>query len=163
MKEKLTNKFHQFLQDASEEESIVLEHLLDGLKENRVNKQSILNALLQMKREFNQHSYEITMPLTEISHNSKNILHGGATATILDETMGSLAHSIVPEGFSVVTTQMNVNYLAPGIGDDVTCHARIEHKGSKTIILSADVFRSDGKKIAHATGSFFVVEISTYQ
>ncbi|WP_237562861.1 hypothetical protein [Bacillus dakarensis] len=43
MKEKLTNKFHQFLQDASEEESIVLEHLLDGLKEIELtNKASLM-------------------------------------------------------------------------------------------------------------------------
>lgn len=163
MKEKLTNKFHQFLQEATEEESIILEHLLDGLKKNRVIKQSTLNALLQMKREFYNDGCDISMPLTEISNNSKKILHGGATATIIDETMGSLAHHLLPEGYSVVTTQLNVNYLSSGIGDYVTCHARMVHKGSKTMVLSADVFRSDGKKIAHATGSFFVVETRLYQ
>ncbi|WP_077212232.1 PaaI family thioesterase [Bacillus dakarensis] len=162
MNEKLTEKFHQFLLDATEEETIILEHVLDGVKQKRVSKQSTINAFLQMKREFHDNSCEITIPLTQISNNNKNILHGGVTAAIMDETMGSLAHSLLPEGYSVVTTQLNINYLAPGVGDYVTCQSRMEHKGAKTMVLSADVFRSDGQKIAHATGSFFVINSSTY-
>ena len=162
MKETLSNKFQQFLLEASEEERIILEHVLDGVKKKRVSKQSSLNAFLQMKREFNDNSCEITIPLTDISNNNKNFLHGGVTATIMDETMASLAHRLLPEGYSVVTTQLNINYLSPGVGDYVTCQSRMEHKGSKTMILSADVFRSDGQKIAHATGSFFVINSSTF-
>jgi acyl-coenzyme A thioesterase PaaI-like protein len=48
--------------------------------------------------------------------------------------------------------------MAPGIGDTLRCTADIIHQGSKTFVISGQAYRSDGKKIAYATGTFFIIQ-----
>ena len=111
-----------------------------------------------MERNFDQNSCEITIPITPIINNNLDIVHGGITATVLDTAMGVLANQLLPEGFGAVTNQLNIHYIAPGIGETLRCKADIVHKGSKTMVISGEAFRSDGKKIAYATGTFFIIK-----
>ena len=101
---------------------------------------------------------EITVPLNPVWNNSLDIVHGGVTATLLDTTMGTVVNAILPEGYVAVTNQLNIHYIAPGIGDTLHCKAEIIHHGSKTMIIEGETYRSDGKKIAHATGTFFIIQ-----
>jgi uncharacterized protein (TIGR00369 family) len=110
-----------------------------------------------MERILDEKTCEITIPLHQILNNNLNILHGGITATVLDTTMGSLANYLLPEGFGAVTNQLNIHYIAPGIGETIRCKAEIVHKGTKTMVISGEAYRSDGKKIAYATGTFFII------
>jgi uncharacterized protein (TIGR00369 family) len=111
-----------------------------------------------MERTFDQDTCEITIPINPILNNNLNILHGGITATVLDTAMGSLANHHLPEGYGAVTNQLNIHYTAPGTGASLRCKAEILHQGSKTMVISGEAYRSDGKKIAHATGTFFIIE-----
>jgi uncharacterized protein (TIGR00369 family) len=72
--------------------------------------------------------------------------------------MGTLANYLLPEGFGAVTNQLNIHYIAPGIGDFLHCKAELIHQGNKTLVISGEAFRSDGKKIAYATGTFFIIQ-----
>jgi uncharacterized protein (TIGR00369 family) len=69
-----------------------------------------------------------------------------------------MVNKVLPKGQAAVTNQLNIHYLAPGIGSQITCKAKIVHQGSKTMVMEAEVQRDDGKKIAHATGTFFVIK-----
>ena len=110
-----------------------------------------------MERKIDENTCEITIPLHPIINNNLDILHGGITATVLDTTMGSLANYLLPEGFGAVTNQINIHYIAPGIGETLRCKAEIVHKGTKTMVIAGEAYRSDGKKIAYATGTFFTI------
>lgn len=147
------------MERASTEELEILTDILLGFhkKQSNINS-SYLGGLLHMEQTTNEEMCEITVPLSPLMNNTLGIVHGGITATIIDSAMGTLANSLLPEGFGAVTTQLNIHYLSVGKGDYICCKAQIDHKGTRSMVLSADVHRSDGKKIAQATGNFFIIE-----
>lgn len=158
MKERLQQLLDSCIENGTEIDLHAIAHLLEGVQKKIINKRStFIDGILHMERTFDHHSCEITIPINETVNNNLNILHGGITATVLDTAMGSLANYHVPEGFGAVTNQLNIHYTAPGTGDLLRCKAEIIHQGSKTMVISGEAFRSDGKKIAYATGTFFII------
>jgi uncharacterized protein (TIGR00369 family) len=159
MKEQLMKLVEQIMEEASEEELDVLGDILRGFNKTQKHiNSSYIGGLLHMERAIDEEECQLTVPLSPLLYNTLGIVHGGITATIIDSAMGTLANSILPEGYGAVTTQLNIHYLAVGKGAYVQCRAHIDHKGTKNMVLSADVHRSDGKKIAQATGSFFIIK-----
>jgi uncharacterized protein (TIGR00369 family) len=154
---------HQLLDEcislSGEQELEALKTVLAGVKNKLSGKNSTyIDGLLHMDRRLDDQTCEIDIPITRVLDNTLGIVHGGFTATVLDTAMGTLANRLLPEGYAAVTSQLNIHFLAPGIGDKLHCNASLIHKGRSTIVLEADVFRSDGKRIAHSSGSFFVIE-----
>ncbi|MBT2687903.1 PaaI family thioesterase [Bacillus sp. ISL-47] len=159
MDKELKELFDTCTKQATDEDLVVLRSILQGFQKKQTGQNSsYIGGLLQMERSITEDECVLTIPLTPLVDNPLGILHGGITATVIDSAMGTLASSLLPEGFGAVTTQLNVHYLSVGKGDYVTCRANIDHKGTKSMVLSADVFRADGRKIAQATGSFFIIE-----
>jgi uncharacterized protein (TIGR00369 family) len=159
MDEQLRDLFEACLEKASEEDRQVLHTLLSGVKKKQDNvNSSYIGGILHMDRTIAAQECRVTLPVSPLLHNTLGIVHGGITATAVDSAMGTLANSLLPEGCGAVTTQLNIHYLAVGKGENIVCTAALSHKGTKTMVLSADVYRSDGRKIAQATGSFFVIE-----
>jgi uncharacterized protein (TIGR00369 family) len=159
----MEKELHQLLDEcislSSEQDLETLQIVLSGVKNKLSGKNSTyIDGLLHMDRTLDNQTCEIDIPITRMLDNTLGIVHGGFTATVLDTAMGTLANKLLPEGYAAVTSQMNIHYLAPGIGDNLHCKATLIHKGRSTVVLEADVFRSDGRKIAHSSGSFFVVE-----
>ncbi|WP_160720206.1 PaaI family thioesterase [Bacillus sp. USDA818B3_A] len=159
MNEEIQYLLEYSLENGSEEDLQVIKLLLEGVKKKiERNRRTYIDGILHMDLNFEQESCEITIPITPVIHNNLNIVHGGITATLLDTTMGVLANRLLPKGFGAVTNQLNIHYIAPGIGDTLRCNAEVIHKGTKTMVISGEVFRNDGKKIAYATGTFFMIE-----
>jgi uncharacterized protein (TIGR00369 family) len=159
----MEKELHQLLDEcislSSEQDLETLQIVLSGVKNKLSGKNSTyIDGLLHMDRTLDNQTCEIDIPITRMLDNTLGIVHGGFTATVLDTAMGTLANKLLPEGYAAVTSQMNIHYLAPGIGDNLHSKATLIHKGRSTVVLEADVFRSDGRKIAHSSGSFFVVE-----
>lgn len=156
----LRNLFEDCLQNANKEDVKVLKQLLDGVRRKQIHKRSsYIGGILQAAKKLDENKCELTIPINPVILNSLGIVHGGITATLIDSAMGSLSNLLVPAGYATVTTQLNIHYIAPGQGDYLHCIAEIEHKGTKTMVLSASVVNSEGKKIAKATGSFFIIEM----
>ncbi|WP_462409159.1 PaaI family thioesterase [Neobacillus sp. Marseille-QA0830] len=158
MKDELRQLLETCMEDGSPSDLEAIQYLLEGIQK-KINKQRevYIADLLHMESHFSKESCEITIPVNPVLNNNLKIVHGGITATLLDTVMGSLANYQLPEGYGAVTNQLNIHYIAPGGGDFLNGKAKIIHKGTKTMVVEGDVFRSDGKKIAHATGTFFVV------
>ncbi|MCM3568780.1 PaaI family thioesterase [Neobacillus mesonae] len=158
MKEELRQLLNQCIENGSETELNAIKFLLEGIKD-KMDHHSIpfLGKLLHMEIISDKDCCEITIPLNPVVNNNLEILHGGITATVLDTVMGTLANTRLPEGFAAVTNQLNIHYISPGIGDSLRCKAELIHQGSKTFVITGEAYRSDGKKIAHATGTFFIV------
>ncbi|KAB2337388.1 PaaI family thioesterase [Cytobacillus depressus] len=158
MNNQVKELFEECLASSSPEELAILETVLRGFQKKQKNiNSSYIGGLLHMERKIKEEYCELTVPISPLLHNSLGIVHGGITATIIDSAMGTLANSILPDGFGAVTSQLNIHYLSVGKGDYLQCKAHIDHKGTKTMVISADVHRSDGKKIAKASGSFFII------
>jgi len=159
MDNNIQNLFSTVTHQATEEQLELLKNILEGFHQWQTgNIPTLLGGLLQMERTLSDECYEITIPISPLLYNTLGIVHGGITATLLDTAMGLYANSLLPEGYSAVTTQLNVHYIATGRGEKMTCKAKFVHKGTKTCVMSAEVLRSDGVQMAFATGSFLVIE-----
>ncbi|WP_154306859.1 PaaI family thioesterase [Metabacillus lacus] len=153
--------FEKLLEDASDEEKEILSIVLQALERKRAKpSSSYIGGLLGAEAEASEDSssFSISIPNTPLIQNALNIVHGGITATLLDSTMGSLVHWILPESHAAVTTEMKINYVAPGTGKQLTCKAELIHKGTKIVVTEGKVFRDDGVLLAHSTASFFIIE-----
>jgi uncharacterized protein (TIGR00369 family) len=160
MKNTLQQLLDKLIEKGSESDLSALAYILEGFEKKIDNKYSqYIDGLLHMERKIDQEkkTCEITVPLNDVWNNSLGIVHGGITATLLDTVMGTVINAILPEGFGAVTSQLNIHYIAPGIGETLTCKAEIIHQGSKTAVVLGEAFTADGKKIAHATGTFFII------
>jgi uncharacterized protein (TIGR00369 family) len=159
MKAEIRKLIEDCMTQGTDEELENLLMILKGFQNKQLGKNSsYIGGLLHMERLISNKTCEVTIPINSYINNSLNIVHGGVTATLLDSAMGNLANSLLPEGFTAVTSQLNVHYISIGKGDYLNCKAEVSHQGSKTLLITGDVFRSDGKKIAHATGTFFIIE-----
>lgn len=160
MSKELHDMLEQIINNTKDEEVEHIKELLYGLLNQQSESRNVgfIGKLLQMERKITGETCEINIPLNSIVNNSLGIVHGGVTATLIDSAMGTLANSLLPEGYGAVTTQLNIHYIAPGIGESLRCEAKCEHKGTKTMVLTATVYRPDNKKVATASGSFFIIE-----
>ncbi|WP_096154759.1 MULTISPECIES: PaaI family thioesterase [Bacillus] len=155
-------KWEQFLHTASETEREEASLILEALEARRNKKHSTFVSALLNFTTINfcseKKTLEMTMTNSTLLDNSLSILHGGFSATFLDTAMGTLASKICPEGKTTVTSEIKVNFLRPGVAKDFTCTANVIHQGSKLIVVEGKMTNEANKIVAHATGSFFVID-----
>jgi uncharacterized protein (TIGR00369 family) len=149
----------EILQDSTKEDEDVLLHLLNGLREKQQGiHRRYINATLHMVGKFEPEVSEVRIPITPVIHNTIKVPHGGIIATIADAAMGGLASRSVPEGYNVVTTNMNISYIATTTNKELIARGRFVHKGRQTLVMECDIEDETGRKLAIATGSFFVIQ-----
>jgi uncharacterized protein (TIGR00369 family) len=159
VKHLLSQLIDSCIEQGTEKDLEVLYTAIQGIQKKMDGKnRSYLEGLLHMEKKIDENSCEISIPLNPLLDNSLGTLHGGITGTVLDTVMGTLANHLAPDGYKAVTNQLNIHYLAPGIGEYIHSRAEVIDHGKKTVIISGEAFRSDGKKIAYASGSFFVIK-----
>ncbi|MFB9273990.1 PaaI family thioesterase [Cohnella cellulosilytica] len=88
------------------------------------------------------------------------ILHGGVHATMIDSAMG-LAAMIARPNAGVVTTHLNLNYVAPVRSGRILVEAEIVHLSRRTATTQARVRTEDGELLAYGTGTFRMLESQT--
>jgi len=157
-KEQVEQLVAEILQDSTEEDEEVLLHLLNGLREKQQGiHRRYINATLHMVGKFEPEVSEVRIPITPVIHNTIKVPHGGIVATIADAAMGGLASRSVPEGYNVVTTNMNISYIATTTNKELIARGRFVHKGRQTLVMECDIEDETGRRLAIATGSFFVI------
>lgn len=86
----------------------------------------------------------------------RGILHGGITATILDEIM---ARHLIEKGYNVVTAKMELRFRKPvKSGDKIVAIAKIDSIARKLITASATLGTADTKDMATAKGLYQIVQ-----
>lgn len=89
-------------------------------------------------------------------------VHGGATSTILDITMGFAAYSVVPIEKGVVTANISIDFLNPGDGDKILAIGEVEKAGNKLVFTHGRVFtEKDGQRklIATARSVMAIIDV----
>ncbi|MEX3744616.1 PaaI family thioesterase [Lysinibacillus xylanilyticus] len=147
------------LQNSTAEDEEVLLHLLSGLRDKQQGiHRRYINAALHMVGKFEAEISEVRIPITPVIHNTIKVPHGGIIATIADAAMGGLASRSIPEGFNVVTTNINVSYIATTTNKELIARGRFVHKGRQTLVMECDIEDETGRKLAIATATFFVIQ-----
>lgn len=89
--------------------------------------------------------------------NSDAILHGGATAALIDIAMGAAAHTLESADTQIVTQGMNITFLGPVPGGamPIRASARVVHRGRNISHVSVDVRDRDDRLVARGSGNFW--------
>lgn len=79
------------------------------------------------------------------------IVHGGAIATLADETLATVAFTLADEGEMTTTADLKVDYFRPGKPGRLICRARVRHRTRRLAFCEATVEQVEsGEVIAEA-------------
>lgn len=82
------------------------------------------------------------------------LLHGGATATLIDTAMAFAVVTKLERQEKASTVDLNVYYLRPVVDGEIECTAKIVKTGIRLLTVSAEVFNEEGKLIATALSTY---------
>ncbi|KXJ98714.1 MAG: phenylacetic acid degradation-related protein [Acidobacteria bacterium OLB17] len=85
------------------------------------------------------------------------ILHGGATATLIDTAMAFAVRTRVEPATATATIDLTVHYLRPHLEGPLTCRAKVVRAGRRIFSVSADVTAESGKLIATGLSTYTIV------
>ena len=155
----LQTLLEQVIEHASEVEIYLLTDFLRGIQSKQENlAPTYLNAIFHMDTQYEEDTCIVTLPVTPLSHNSFDMPHGGVIATLADNAMGFLVNKdLHPLGKGAITTNINIHYVKAATEKTLIATASYLHKGRQTVVVECTITQPDGKKIAYATGSFFVI------
>ena len=84
--------------------------------------------------------------------NSFDVIHGGASMTLLDVVMAHAARSVQPD-MGAVTIEMKTSFTRPGIGR-IRAVGSVLHSTATLVFCEGKVFDEHDRLCAHATGTF---------
>ncbi len=84
--------------------------------------------------------------------NSFDVVHGGASMTLLDVVMAHAARSVEP-AMGCVTIEMKTSFMRPAKGP-LTAHGTLLHRTATMAFTEGRVLDAAGRLCAHATGTF---------
>lgn len=82
------------------------------------------------------------------------VLHGGATASLIDTAMAFAVRTCVPEDVQTTTIDLTVHYLRPHSAGEIICIAKVERAGKRILTVSAEVYNENEKLIATALSTY---------
>ncbi len=85
----------------------------------------------------------------EEKHLQQNyFVHGGVMATASDVVMGFSAYTLVPKGHGVVTVDLSVSFLNPGIGSVLYAEGKVVKPGRSIFFCEANIWvENEGKRV----------------
>ncbi len=84
----------------------------------------------------------------------RHLMHGGATASLIDTATAFAVASVLTEGENAATVDLTVHYLRPVTAGSVRCEAKILRAGKRLITVSAEVTDDRDKLIATALTTY---------
>ena len=95
---------------------------------------------------------EITFAPKPEHENSFNVVHGGASMTLLDVVMAHAARSVEP-AMGCVTIEMKTSFMRAAKGP-LQAKGKLLHRTATMAFTEGSIFDAEGKLCAHATGTF---------
>jgi uncharacterized protein (TIGR00369 family) len=78
------------------------------------------------------------------------IIHGGAIATLADESLATVAFTVAEEGETTVTADLKVDFLRPGKPGRFIARATLRHRTKRLAFCETTVEGPDGEIVAEA-------------
>ena len=82
------------------------------------------------------------------------VLHGGATASLIDTAMAFAVIASTAEDEKATTVDLTVHYLRPVTEGEIVCTAKMVRTGKRILTISAEVVNEHGKLIATALSTY---------
>ncbi len=84
----------------------------------------------------------------------QGILHGGATASIIDTAMAFAVITCLAENEKATTVDLTVHYLRPVSKGAIVCTAKVVRAGRRILTVSAECADAEGKLTATALSTY---------
>ncbi|AUC54117.1 phenylacetic acid degradation protein [Sagittula sp. P11] len=91
----------------------------------------------------------LALPLTEALTQQQGYAHGGVAFSLGDSAAGYAAVSLLEPEFDVVTSDMTIHYLAPGLGDTLEARGTVIRPGRRMLVTQADIYTVAEDKETH--------------
>lgn len=101
---------------------------------------------------------EIALEVEPHHTNLMGVLHGGVISSLADAATGIAMLTALDDGWSHLTTSLQMTFLSPGrLGDTVVGRGRVVKRGRRFGYAEADVVRTaDGTLLARAAATFMI-------
>lgn len=83
-------------------------------------------------------------------------IHGGVMSSFADATCGAAVFTALRKGDTCSTIDLRVDYLRPGLEQDIVAEARVLRIGGQVGVAEARLFQDSGEDIAVAKGVFMI-------
>ena len=83
---------------------------------------------------------DITAPIGPNTLQQQGFSHAGLAFALGDSAAGYSALTLMPDDQEVVTVEMKINLLAPGMGAALVARGRVIKPGKRLMIVGADVY-----------------------
>ncbi len=103
-------------------------------------------------------SIEFMAVASDMHLNPMGGVHGGFAATALDSATGAAVHTMLQQGESYGTVDLNVKMLRPvPIGKELFARGKVIHISKRLGISEATLADAEGKMYAHATATCMIL------
>jgi len=92
----------------------------------------------------------LKLALRDELRQTHGVLHGGATASLIDTAMAFAIISILEADERATTIDLTVRYLRPVSAGEIVCTAKVARAGRRILTVSAECAGADGKTTATA-------------
>lgn len=115
---------------------------------NQMNKNTMLEVLGIQTTEVGENYIVATMPVDNRTHQPMGLLHGGASAVLI-ESLGSIGSSLIVDitKENIVGLEINANHLKGVKSGIVTGKATIIHCGRRTHVWQVDITDANNKLV----------------
>ena len=100
---------------------------------------------------------EATLALGQQHLQQRGFAHGGLVATLADLVAGFAGVTLLPDAYGLVTAELKVSYLNPGVGSQIRAIGWVLKPGRRLHFCEAEVW-CDEVLIAKATATMAVLE-----
>ena len=100
---------------------------------------------------------EATLALGQQHLQQRGFAHGGLVATLADLVAGFAGVTLLPDAYGLVTAELKVSYLNPGVGSQIRAIGWVLKPGRRLHFCEAEVW-CDAVLIAKATATMAVLE-----
>lgn len=104
--------------------------------------------------EISREKAVMRLPMQEKLRQPHGLLHGGATASLIDTAMAFAVVAHLAENEKASTVDLTVHYLRPVFDETSICTAKVLKAGKRLLTVSADVVDEQGKLIAAAISTY---------
>lgn len=155
------DKLLRELENISDHDYKSLYGIIEAWKRWKKGKTSFIEQLLNFEFigfDADKNVYTYKMFITEELKNRIQTLHGGVTATFVDTAMGLSLLRELGSNIKIVTLDLSLRYLSPGLKGWIIAEIEIVKKGKTILTLEAKIWDEQEKLIATASGTFFRIE-----
>lgn len=130
---------------------------LDARIRRKLTRQHFMHHIGATLTRITEGRVEAELVLAQQHQQHTGFAHGGLVATVADLVAGFAAVTLVPDGTGVVTAELKVSYLNPGVGERLRAVGWVLKAGRRLHFCEAEVW-CDDVLIAKATATMAVVE-----